>query len=166
MAPEFFPFIGFAMLAALALVALVFGIVLVVWSRYQPKLAGLLRALSVLAFSGLLVLSLLLFFVGRYLRQQYWLNEPLVIACEQGQLSEVQRLLSHGASPDAYGIDYEETALIAAARSGDRDIVSLLLRSGADPRLRDSDGRTALDRARETKHDEIASMIERSRKVH
>jgi len=165
MAPEFLPFIAFVGLAALALFALVLGVVLTVCARYQPKLAALLRALSVLAFSGLLVVCLVLFFLGRHIRQQYFLNEPLVIACRQGQLSEVQRLLDRGASPDAYGIDYMETALIAAARSGSRDIVGLLLRRGADPELRDSDGKTAAERAKEAKHNEIASVIERSRKV-
>ena len=73
--------------------------------------------------------------------------------------------MDRGASPDAYGIDFVETALIAAARTGNREIVTLLLRSGADAELRDSEGKTALDRAREAKQDEIASVIERYRKV-
>ena len=165
MAPEFLPFIAFVVLAALALLALILGVVLIVWARYQPKLSGLLRVLSVFAFSGLLVISLLLFLLGRHIRQQYWLNEPMVIACCQGQLSEVQRLLTRGASPDAYGVDYTETALIAAARCGNRDIVALLLRNGANAELRDSRGKTAVDHAKEANYDEIASMIERSQKV-
>ncbi|MEI9864103.1 MAG: ankyrin repeat domain-containing protein [Limisphaerales bacterium] len=166
MAPEFLPFIAFVVLSALAILALVLGVGLILWSRYQPNLVALLRSLSVLAFSGFLVVGLVLLFLGKHIHQQYFLNEPLVTACgAQGQLTEVQRLLDRGASPDSYGIDYTETALIAAARTGNQNVVALLLRKGADPKLTDSEGKTAVERAKETKHDEIASAIEQSRKL-
>ncbi len=163
MAPEFLPFFGFLVLAALALGALILGIALIVWARYQPKLAGLLRAFSVVAFLGFLAIGLPLFLLGKHIHQQYFLNEPLVTACAEGQFAEVQRLPARGASPDAYGIDYYETALVAAARSGNRDIVALLLKSGANLKLRDSDGKTALERAKEANRDEIATLIEKAR---
>lgn len=164
MAPELLLCIAFVFLATLAFLMLLLGVGLIVWSRYQPKRATLFRSFSAFAICGLLVVGLVLYVLGRHIHQQYDLNEPLVTACgEHEQLTEVERLLSRGASPDAYGIDYKETALIAAARTGNQDVVDLLLKRGADPDLMDSDGKTAIARAKDTKHDEIATDIEQSR---
>lgn len=100
--------------------------------------------------------------LGANIRQQYFLNEPFVSGCSQGDLAEAQRLLSRGASPDAYGVDFVETALIAASRNGHAEIVTLLLRSGAHTRLQDSEGKTALQRAREAGHTNIVTVLEHS----
>ncbi|MBA3550247.1 MAG: ankyrin repeat domain-containing protein [Nannocystis sp.] len=59
-------------------------------------------------------------------------DEPLVVAAAEEDLDEVRRLLDAGGDPNAWG-QGDETALIAAIRSGAADIVALLLERGADP---------------------------------
>ena len=164
MAPEFFPFFVFVGLAVVALIGLVVSVFLLIWSRYNNRLRQVLRVLSATTFSGVVVVGLVLFVLGAKIRQQYFLNEPFVSACGAGDLAEVQRLLSRDASPDAYGVDYVETALIAASRSGHREIVLLLLRSGANVDLQDSGGKTALQRAKESGQNETVSVLEQARK--
>jgi hypothetical protein len=160
MAPEFFLFIAFVGLAVLAVGGLIATVVLLVWAHYSARLRRVLRVLSAVVFAGVVVVGLILLWLGASIRQQYFLNEPFVSACGQGDLVEAQRLLSCGASPDAYGVDFFETALIAASRNGRVEIVALLLRSGANTDLQDSDGKTALQRAREADQKEIISMLE------
>lgn len=82
--------------------------------------------------------------------KQFFLNEPLVIAAEEGNIVVVNELLSKGASPDAYGVDGVTTALMNAACAGHTEIVKLLLQKGANTALKDLHGKTALQRARET----------------
>ena len=162
MAPEFFPFIAFVGFAVIALIGLVAGAVLLVWGHYNIRLRKVLRILSAVAFSGVAVVALVLFVLGAKIRQQYFLNEPFVSACGNGDIAEAQRLLSRGASPGAYGVDFVETALIAASRSGHPEVVAFLLRSGAHPDLQDVEGKTALQRAKEAGHKEIVSMLEQA----
>jgi ankyrin repeat protein len=161
MAPEFFPFLAFFFLAVIAVICIIISVMLFVWWRYQKK-HRVARILSVLAFSGTLIVVLLLLFIGLNIRQQFFLNEPLVSACAEGNLSESQRLLARGASPDAYGVDFMQTALISATRSGHLEIVELLLRNGADINLQDCYGRTALDYAKEAGQSEIAIALEQA----
>jgi ankyrin repeat protein len=71
----------------------------------------------------------------------------MVAAASRGNVEEVGQLLDRGASPDAYGVDYVETALIAAVRSESEEIVALLLSNGANPDLTDFEGVTALEHA-------------------
>jgi len=167
MAPEFFPLIGsfaaFVALAASVLLTVIVGVGLLVWAHYDSGRRKTLRVVSAIAFCSALPLALGVFLVGSHIRQRYFLNEPLVSACASGDLAQAQRLLDRGASPDAYDCDGTATALMAAASSGHRDIVGLLLRRGANARLRDDRGRTAFDQAKAAGHDEIATMIEQSR---
>ena len=79
---------------------------------------------------------------------QYWLNEPLVTACGEGNMADAQSLLDRGASPNAWGIDGDDRAITAAAGAGKADIVALLLARGANVNVRDSEGRTALKLAK------------------
>ena len=98
-------------------------------------------------------------FLGGSIRQQYFLNEPFVTACSSGNIGQAQLLLKRGASPDAYGVDFIDTALTAASAAGHREIVLLLIRSGARLDLKDSSGKTALDRAEEGGHKDIALVL-------
>lgn len=166
MAPEFFPFIAFVGLAVIALIALLAAVVLLVWAHYNIRLRKVLRILSAVAFSGVALVALVLFVLGAKIRQQYFLNEPFVSACGSGNIAEAQRLLSSGASPDAYGVDFAETALIAASWNGHPEVVALLLRSGAHPDLQDIEGKTALQRAKEADHKEIVAMLEQATPTH
>jgi hypothetical protein len=168
MAPEFFPFIGFGILAVivvggLAAAAVLFVVRLLLHRRGPRWARRLVTVLCCASVAGVLLLSLCLALLGGKIRQQYFLNEPFVTACGDGDLAKAQELLARGASPDAYGIDFVDTALSAAAASGHKEIVALLLRSGAHIDQKDSNGKTAEERARETGHGEIAQMIEASK---
>ncbi len=84
---------------------------------------------------------------------------PLTLACALGQKSVVESLLALGAKIDRacqrvvgklgdspFG-EEGSTALMMAAKHDHPEVVSVLLRAGADPNLRDGEGRTALDLA-------------------
>lgn len=158
MAPEFFPFCAFICLALATLTVCALGVALMVSARRRrgPRILATL----VLAVAGAMVLAL--FLLGARIRQQFFLNEPLVGACGRGDLAEARRLLAAGASPDAYGVDFMETALIVASRCGRREVVELLLSKGATVGLRDSWGRTALQRAEEGHHRGIVLLLEKA----
>ena len=69
---------------------------------------------------------------------------PLQHAIHKHQIASMVALLDSGAdpnAPDPHGV----TPLMMAAGYGYTDMVQILLKRGADPRLRDRDGSTALD---------------------
>jgi len=164
MAPEFIPLVGsyvaFVALAASALLMLLVGVGLLIWARYGTARCKGLRLASALAFFAALPLTAGMLFFGIHIRQEYFLNEPLVSACTNGDLAQARQLLERGASPNAWNHEAKLTALMCAARNGRRDTVALLLHYGANIRLRDSEGRTASEQAKSKGHDEIATMIE------
>jgi ankyrin repeat protein len=51
------------------------------------------------------------------------------------------------------------TPLMAAAQNADADLLQLLLAHGADPSLKDDQGRSAADHARTAGHTEIAALL-------
>lgn len=73
---------------------------------------------------------------------------PLMAAASSGGLLTVQILLDAHVPVDAQTTE-GLTALMEAATSGQADILTLLLRAGADPSIKDEKGRTALDWAME-----------------
>lgn len=164
MAPEFFPYFAFVGLAIFTIIGLVISLAFLIWSRYSTRLRKILRVLSIIAFSLVALVALMLILLGTRLYQQDFLDQPLVSTCINGNLTEVQRLLSRGASPDAYGVDYSETALIATTRAGHPEIAALLLRSGAHPDLQDSHGITALQYAKDAGNKEIITLLEQAEK--
>jgi hypothetical protein len=91
--------------------------------------------------------------------QQYWLDEPLCTAAGEGDIGTVERLLDEGASPDAWGIDFVDLAIVAAASGGHREIVALLIEHGADVNGRNSAGNSALDAARAEGYQDIVQML-------
>ena len=56
------------------------------------------------------------------------------------------------------------TPLLCAAAAGALESVTLLLEAGADPRLKADDGSTALGRALEGGHEEVATVLKQARK--
>lgn len=84
---------------------------------------------------------------------------PILLAASGRDLAAVRQVLEAGpVALDAR--DSEQwTALEVAGYNGDAQIVMELLRAGADPSLKDKDGKTALDRALEQKHDEVAALL-------
>ncbi len=109
-----------------------------------PIGAGLLLSITLLATWGTLTYVLL--------------SEPLVAASRQGDLQEVRRLLSIGASPDAraeFG-----TPLLEAVEGGHTEVVRALLQAGADPNQPDGPGgKSPLRLAKAAGHREIARLL-------
>ena len=160
MAPEFFPFLLCAFLVG-AILVMLGAAMFVQWPRrilqlLFPLVLKYLRPLLLLALVPLLTLLLL---TGWWVRQQYFLNEPMASAAAEGNIDRVRALLDRGASPNSWGIDFVYPALVAAAEGGHADIVELLLSRGADPSLRDGEGQSALQRARHGAHDDVVAIL-------
>lgn len=71
---------------------------------------------------------------------------PLMHAIHKNRLGSVKALIAGGAGVNAAS-SIGETPLMMAAGYGNTPAVELLLASGADPRRKDHDGKTALDYA-------------------
>ena len=69
---------------------------------------------------------------------------PLMHAIHKNQMGSVEALLDSGADPNRPGDD-ATTPLMMAAGYGYTDIVTVLLRRGANPALTNTGGETALD---------------------
>lgn len=69
---------------------------------------------------------------------------PLMAAAIFGRIQTVKVLLDAQVSVNAQNTE-GSTALIDASRSGETDTLTLLLRVGADPSIKDKQGKTALD---------------------
>jgi len=67
-------------------------------------------------------------------------------------------LLAKGADPNARS-QSGSTPLHTVGFTGDRASLDLLLKHGADPAIRDNDGKSAADIARERGHKEIADLL-------
>ena len=57
---------------------------------------------------------------------------------------EARRLLGLGADVNAKNEEHDEAAIILAAKSGDAEMIALLINEGAELNARDDEGRTAL----------------------
>eukprot|EP01046_Picozoa_sp_COSAG06_P027593 COSAG06_NODE_2447_length_6864_cov_3.888101_2_plen_138_part_00 len=75
-------------------------------------------------------------------------STALGIACAYGSYEAAEVLCAHGAELDKYRDKYQITPLMYAAEEGHPKICAMLLALGADPSLKDEDGETALDKAR------------------
>jgi ankyrin repeat protein len=72
------------------------------------------------------------------------LNRSFLDAVWMRNKDEVRRLLEMGADVDARNKEHEEAAIILATKSGDPEMVELLIHKGAQVNARDDEGRTAL----------------------
>ena len=72
----------------------------------------------------------------------------LAMACEYGSYEAAEALCAHGAELDTRD-SVQWTPLIFAAYNGHTKVCAMLRALGADPSLKDEDGETALDKARE-----------------
>lgn len=160
MAPEFFPFIAFFGLSILVLIGLFLGVIFLIAAFFSSRSRRFWRKIAIVTFGGTLLVVLMLLLLGRIIRQQFFLNEPFVSACANGNLQQAEELLSRGASVNAYGIDYNETALIGSTKNGQVEVVDFLLFHGADPRLQDSKGKTARQYALELGKKDIVATLE------
>jgi len=154
MAPEFLPFIVCGFLIMLSVV--VCAALAIVWFA-APKW----RRGTLLAFAPTMGLVVITGVCARSVHQAFFLNEPMAIAAARGEIAEVRALLDRGASPNSWGVDYISPAVVDAAAGGHADVVALLLARGADPNLRDSEQRSALQRARAAGHNDVATLLVR-----
>jgi ankyrin repeat protein len=83
-------------------------------------------------------------------------STPLMAA---GDAATAQALLAGGAHVNAKVRYTGMTPLMSQAKDGHTDVVKLLLEKGADPRIKDSEGRTALDYARRANHPDVAELL-------
>lgn len=89
----------------------------------------------------------------------------LAMAAWEGRLDIVNWLLDHGAAVNedvetSILVPHDKgTALHVAAEAGRVDVIGVLLGRGADWRVRDSDGKVALDRAREAGRDGVVALL-------
>jgi len=79
-----------------------------------------------------------------------------------GQTDAARVLLGAGADVNAAASADGSTALIFAVYGGSTEIVSMLIKAGADAGTEDGDGRTALSYAEEKDHAEIVSVLKRA----
>lgn len=77
------------------------------------------------------------------LRYQHSRAQMMLEACSAGHIAAIQDLLEKECSPDM--ADYDaRTGLMLAAAKGQLEVAQLLLGAGANPRLRDNFGHTAM----------------------
>ena len=84
--------------------------------------------------------------------------QPLLDACDQGDIVKVQKLLADGADVNQCD-DKHTTALIVASYRGHTEIVKLLLASHANPDIQGFDGVTALICAAYCGYRDIAKLL-------
>jgi ankyrin repeat protein len=86
----------------------------------------------------------------------------LMLAASNNHFLLVDRLLEEGANPNMQEMTRGWTALIWAAKRGHRESVERLLQAGAAPDIRDFEGRSAADWARQNDHQLIARLLTES----
>jgi len=84
----------------------------------------------------------------------------LMLAASNNHFRTVQLLLGWGATVDIVEHTEGLTALIWAARLGHVETVKTLLEHGADPKLRDLQGRDALYHAQQTQNQELVALLQ------
>ncbi|KAK9823123.1 hypothetical protein WJX72_000428 [[Myrmecia] bisecta] len=95
---------------------------------------------------------------GRLVRADY---PPLFLAALQGDLSEVDKLISHGADINAPCRD-SRTALCVAAARGDLNMVMVMVSHGAQVDIADRYGRTPLYVAARYAHEAVVEYLTKS----
>eukprot|EP01046_Picozoa_sp_COSAG06_P050481 COSAG06_NODE_8006_length_2305_cov_8.946510_2_plen_93_part_00 len=83
----------------------------------------------------------------------------LAAACYRGSYEAAEALCAHGAELDTRS-DSQKTPLHFAAANGHTKICEMLLALGADPSLKNKDGKTALDEARRGRKPECAALLQ------
>jgi len=85
---------------------------------------------------------------------------PLLFAIGCGYENSARILVQHGADVNASTeVDDDTTPLMAAAETGNRAFVEMLLAHGADRERKNRWGKNAAEIAQDTKHQEIANLL-------
>ena len=85
-------------------------------------------------------------------------NTPLMGACFKGHADVARLLLNNGAVVDAVNGNMA-SALIFAATFGRLEIIELLLAYGANPLIRDRNGKTPVDHAKVQENDQCYEVL-------
>jgi ankyrin repeat protein len=83
----------------------------------------------------------------------------LIYAASGNNAETVERLIEAGAELDHTDKAEHFTALMFAASEGQTEVVKILLNAGADKTIKDKDGETALDFARNNGHSKTAELL-------
>lgn len=92
---------------------------------------------------------------------------PFIGLCGTGRLQQVQLAAKHGGDANSSFVakngegagEKNFTPLEAAASAGKHDVVELLLSMGADPNIKDAQGRSLLELAESDGHDDVAAVL-------
>ena len=85
---------------------------------------------------------------------------PLHLAAMQGDVALLETLLPFAGKDDLDATDGQgRTALLLATLEGHAEVVALLLESGADAAVKDSDGSDARSWATDLAHDDIVALL-------
>nr|XP_039249349.1 ankyrin repeat domain-containing protein 39-like [Styela clava] len=84
---------------------------------------------------------------------------PLHYAARGGYYNICNELILSGASVNHTTKSGKSTSLHRAASQGCNDVVKLLIKNGANPRMIDDDGKTALHKAAEGNHAEVCRLL-------
>lgn len=90
-------------------------------------------------------------------------GEALVRESDGGYLEEVKSIVTGGGDINWQLQPSGLTPLMAAASNGRTDVVRFLLEKGADPNLKDVNGKTALDRAKAAGANDIVQLLNRNK---
>lgn len=95
------------------------------------------------------------------LRERFGKREAdtLIKAVQRGDVTAVKALLIQGADINERSEITRTTVLMEAAAFGHAEVVKLLVESGADAALKNDEGKTALDFARENSRDDIVKIL-------
>lgn len=88
-------------------------------------------------------------------------SQTALMVAAEGELECLQLLLKHGADVNGQN-KMGETALMAAIKYSDHEIIKLLVDAGTDPKVKDMNGMTAADHAKEMNMDaEILELFDK-----
>lgn len=82
------------------------------------------------------------------------------VSAKRPNIKLVKLLIDRGAEVNRHDSLFKYTPLHRAAQHGDVELVKLLLEAKADPRAKETFGKTPLDLARESKHQDIVKLLE------
>ncbi|MGA7414597.1 MAG: ankyrin repeat domain-containing protein, partial [Bryobacteraceae bacterium] len=83
-----------------------------------------------------------------------------------GHADVVELLLDRGAQVDAMDEESQATPLMLAASMDRTEVITVLLKRGADVKKKDKAGQTALERARKSENQEVIQMLEEPGRGH
>ncbi|MGB3694723.1 MAG: ankyrin repeat domain-containing protein [Spirulinaceae cyanobacterium] len=91
----------------------------------------------------------------------FWtpLQEAIDEMDDGGKIEMVQLLIQAGADVNAWNLDHDSNPLLMAMWSGHEDIVSLLLKAGANPNIKDNEGNSPLRLSVEEENIEMVKLL-------